>query len=158
MSTQAKTWIPETTRAADRFNTQSEEHEPEQTEESTVGNWIAPVFLLGPAVTALVMIAHQHAEIFSPPGALGYGLCAVVGVMWNPFGLSLPGAILREARDSALTAWGASGSLNPANLVRLVCLTPYLTVSRYSRVRLQQSAAVLGWLVGLAIAAAHFTH
>ena len=162
MSTQAQIWIPATTRAANRFNTRAanrfntraEKHEPEQTEESAVGNWIAPVFLLGPVVTALAMIAHQHAQIFSPPDALGYGLCAVVGVMWSPFSLSLPGAILREARDNALPEWGASSTWNPTNLVRLACLTPYLMFSRYSRVRLQQSAAVLGWLAGLVIVAA----
>ena len=32
--------------------------------------------LLGPALTALVMISHARAQVFSPPGALGYSLAA----------------------------------------------------------------------------------
>ncbi len=159
MSTQTtNTWVPATGRSANRINTRAEKHEPEKAEESAVGNWIAPVLLLGPSASAWLMIAHQHNQVFSPPGALGYGLCAVVGVMWNPISLSLPGAILHAARDSALPEYGASSTWNPTNLVRLACLTPHLMVSRQSRVRLQQSAAVVGWLTGLAIVAAHFGH
>lgn len=116
------------------------------------------MLLFGPSASAWLMVAHQHSQIFSPPGSLGYGLCSVVGVVWNPFSLSLPGAILRAARDSALPQWGASSTWNPTNLVRLACLTPNLMVSRYSSVRLQQSAAVVGWLAGLAIVAAKLLH
>ena len=128
------------------------------TEQSAVGDWIVPILLLGPALTALVMIAERHAQVFSPPGALGYALAFVVGVMWNPFSLSLPGTLLRDARDSALSEWGASSTWNPMNLARLVCLTPYLMVSRYSTAQLQQRAAVVGWLAGLALVAGQLLH
>lgn len=120
------------------------------TEQSAVGDWVVPVLLFGPALTALVMISERHAQVFSPPGALGYGLTFMVGAVWNPFSLSLPGAILRDARDSALSEWGASSTWNPMNLLRLACLTPYLMFSRHSAVRLQQCAAVVGWLAGIA--------
>lgn len=76
----------------------------EVTQASTVGNWIVPVLLIGPTLTALGMIANRHALIFAPPGALGYGLLAMVGAVWNPVMTSIPGALAQFGRPRVQTA------------------------------------------------------
>ena len=139
-----------------RLITNDDKRGPETAAQSAVSSSVGvPLMLLGPALTALVMISHAHAQVFSPPGALGYSLAAAL-VVWNPFGKSLPGAILLEARDSALPEWGASNTWNPANLVRLVVMPFYLATSRYSATRAQSTAALVGWLSACALVAAHF--
>ena len=131
--------------------------EVETIEESTVRNSVGvPLILFGPALTALAMIGNRHAQVFSPPGTFQIGLVTMVGWIWLPFSLSIPGALLQSARDSALNEWGASSSLNPMNVLRLIVLTPYLMFSRHSAVRPQMNAAVVGWFAGLAIVAMKF--
>jgi hypothetical protein len=111
------------------------------------------IVLVGPALCARLIIANRTHAVFALPHALTISLALVVGVLWSPLFISIPAALMQFARDRALASMGESSSFSPMNLVRGVCLVPYLMFSKNSPVRTAMCASVIGWVAGLVIAA-----